>query len=612
MSDKSTDQMLLMAQMMADVDGTDLRARFDSYIPFLIIILTGLVVSTVAIYSAWQWQGLVESTVVETNQRAFHNEATLNLVTLKQNTNSLQGFFESSNYVSAEEFNSFANRLLRSQPAETVIAVVNYRNQNYLESQVSSGDGYGFLLTSSWSKDLLSLKQGAYLNVTGPHGQRLIVHVASVKDPKSKSNPKILSAIPIEKIISSAAHSNHFRMEITDSLGVTATAGVITEAEWSPLRMGHFQVDDLQIALAMDSVEHDLESSSYLKWILGVFSLVFTVTLCLQFFFARRSIRKLAALAVERANELSAINSDLADEIVHRVEFQAELLQKNQEIQTINEQLEEAQNQLIQQEKLASLGQLAAGVAHEINNPVGFINSNLTMLKKYVDRALELIRVLETTLLGLGDESVQAAIEEKKKQLKYKSLQRNMVAVIEESMDGVIRVKKIVQDLKDFSRIDEAEWQWANIHEGIDSTLNIVWNEVKYKAEVHKDYGSLPDIECVPSQLNQVIMNLLVNAAHAMDSNGNIYIRTSAQADTITIVIEDDGRGIPEDIMGKIFDPFFTTKEVGKGTGLGLSLSYGIVKKHKGDLSVKSTFGKGTTFTIVLPISRNHSGDKAA
>ena len=129
MSDKSTDHMLLMAQMMADVDGTDLRARFDSYIPFLIIILTGLVVSTVAIYSAWQWQGLVESTVVETNQRAFHNEATLNLVTLKQNTNSLQGFFESSNYVSAEEFNSFANRLLRSQPAETVIAVVNYRTR---------------------------------------------------------------------------------------------------------------------------------------------------------------------------------------------------------------------------------------------------------------------------------------------------------------------------------------------------------------------------------------------------------------------------------------------------------------------------------------------------
>ena len=131
------------------------------------------------------------------------------------------------------------------------------------------------------------------------------------------------------------------------------------------------------------------------------------------------------------------------------------------------------------------------------------------------------------------------------------------MAVIDESLEGVDRVKQIVQDLKNFSRIDEAEWQWADIHAGIESTLNIAWNEIKYKAEVHKEYGELPNIECVPSQINQVIMNLLVNSAHAMEEPGNIYIRTSSQEDKITIQVEDDGSGISDDIIGKIFDPFF-------------------------------------------------------
>ncbi|HAG97101.1 MAG TPA: hypothetical protein DCL78_23435, partial [Gammaproteobacteria bacterium] len=264
------------------------------------------------------------------------------------------------------------------------------------------------------------------------------------------------------------------------------------------------------------------------------------------------------------------------------------------------------------QEKLASLGQLAAGVAHEINNPVGFINSNLTMLAKYTDRALQLIHHMEQTIESQHDEAAIAELNKARTAYKYKSLKSNIMAVIDESLEGVDRVKQIVQDLKNFSRIDEAEWQWADIHAGIESTLNIAWNEIKYKAEVHKEYGELPNIECVPSQINQVIMNLLVNSAHAMAEPGNIYIRTSSQEDKITIQVEDDGSGISDDIIGKIFDPFFTTKEVGKGTGLGLSLSYGIIKKHNGELTVVSTPGKGTVFTIVLPVSRNHSDHKAA
>jgi two-component system, NtrC family, sensor kinase len=187
-------------------------------------------------------------------------------------------------------------------------------------------------------------------------------------------------------------------------------------------------------------------------------------------------------------------------------------------------------------------------------------------------------------------------------------LREDIPVLMSESKEGIARVRHIVQDLKDFSRVDDSqEWVWANLHAGIDSTLNIVANEVKYKADVVKRYGELPDIECLPSQLNQVIMNLVVNAAHAIgDKRGEIAIATGCgDKDTVWIAVSDNGSGIDPAILSRIFDPFFTTKVIGKGTGLGLSLSYGIVQKHGGQIEVDSVPGQGTTFRVTLPMRQS-------
>jgi signal transduction histidine kinase len=186
-------------------------------------------------------------------------------------------------------------------------------------------------------------------------------------------------------------------------------------------------------------------------------------------------------------------------------------------------------------------------------------------------------------------------------------LKEDIPQLMQESKQGISRVQQIVQDLKDFSRVDSSQtWQMANVHDGIDSTLNIAASELKYKANVVKEYGCIPDIQCLPTQLNQVILNLLVNAAQAMgESRGQIAISSGAEAEYIWIEVADTGPGIAPDILPRIFEPFFTTKEVGKGTGLGLSLSYGIVQKHSGRLSVESTVGVGTTFRIELPIRQS-------
>ena len=262
--------------------------------------------------------------------------------------------------------------------------------------------------------------------------------------------------------------------------------------------------------------------------------------------------------------------------------------------------LEEAQNQLLQSEKMASIGQLAAGVAHEINNPVGFVNSNLGALQRYTQDMLKLLAAYERLEAALADDLLHD-IKRLKQEIDTEFLREDIGNLLAESLDGLQRVKRIVQDLKDFSHVDESERQWADLEAGLDSTLRVVWNELKYKAEVVKQYGAIPQIECLPSQLNQVFMNLLVNASHAIEEHGRITIRTGLAGDKVWVEVEDSGKGIQPEHLGRIFEPFFTTKPVGKGTGLGLSLSYGIVQKHGGRIEVRSEPGQGSTFRIVLP-----------
>jgi two-component system NtrC family sensor kinase len=264
------------------------------------------------------------------------------------------------------------------------------------------------------------------------------------------------------------------------------------------------------------------------------------------------------------------------------------------------------QSQVLQQEKMASIGQLAAGVAHEINNPMGFIISNLNTLKRYLDRVSEYMTVQTAAVQRCsekcGNSNILAEIAETRKALKIDYITGDLDNLIKESLEGADRVKKIVQDLKNFSRVDESEFKTADINAGLESTINIVWNELKYKATLVKEYGDIPLTVCNPGQLNQVFMNMLVNAAHAIEKQGEIRIRTWFERGLINIAISDSGTGISQENQRRIFEPFFTTKEVGKGTGLGLSIAYDIIKKHNGIMKVDSEVGKGTTFTISIPV----------
>ncbi len=280
----------------------------------------------------------------------------------------------------------------------------------------------------------------------------------------------------------------------------------------------------------------------------------------------------------------------------------AELEVKREEQRVLIEKLEAARNQAMQAEKLASIGQLAAGVAHEINNPIGFVLSNFRSLERYMADVFNVVAAYEAAEPLLQDGPQAALLRQAKEAAELDFVREDVKQLLLESCDGLDRVKRIVQDLKDFSRVGENEWQTADLIRGLESTLNVVRNEIKYKAEVVKRYGAMPEIECMPSQLNQVFMNLLVNSAHAIAGQGTITIASGTVGDRVWVAISDTGSGIAPEVLSRIFDPFFTTKPVGQGTGLGLSLSYSIVRQHGGRIEVESEVGTGTTFRVWLPI----------
>ena len=303
-------------------------------------------------------------------------------------------------------------------------------------------------------------------------------------------------------------------------------------------------------------------------------------------------------------DRMKAANEQLAADIKRREVAEEELRRRNVELTQLNTRLAEAQSQLLQSEKMASLGQLSAGVAHEINNPIGYVQSNIGTLEIYLRGLMEVLAAHESAESSLADGNQRQQIRSIRERIGLDYLKDDTPVLIWETKAGIARVKKIVQDLKDFSRFDSAQaWQMADLREGIDSTLNILASELKHRTEVVKEYGQLPEVECIPSQLNQVFLNLLINSVQAIgDKRGTVTVRSGTQEGNVWLEFADDGCGIPEAIRDKIFEPFFTTKPVGKGTGLGLSLSYGIVKSHHGTIEVESEVGKGTTFRLRLPI----------
>jgi two-component system, NtrC family, sensor kinase len=315
--------------------------------------------------------------------------------------------------------------------------------------------------------------------------------------------------------------------------------------------------------------------------------------------------------------QIRRMTQTLAEQNSMLKNFSAHLEQK---VAERTRELQQTHVQLIQQEKLSSLGQLVAGIAHEINNPVNFIYGNCTPALRYAQDLLELV-----ALYGAELPQASPKLQQKIQEIDLEFLEQDVLKVISSMQMGAERIREIVLSLRNFSRLDEAEFKQVNLHEGIDNTLMILHHRLKANGEnlgieVNKVYGQIPPVFCYPGQLNQVFMNLIGNAIDALQEQNErrshqeqqnnpsqIWIRTQAvDANRISIQISDNGTGIPSEVQGKLFDPFFTTKPVGKGTGLGLSISHQIVEKHRGRIWCDSTVGQGTQFTVEIPIEQDH------
>ncbi|SFF26686.1 His Kinase A (phospho-acceptor) domain-containing protein [Fontimonas thermophila] len=320
----------------------------------------------------------------------------------------------------------------------------------------------------------------------------------------------------------------------------------------------------------------------------------------------RRSYRLL-----DRANaELARANEHLEEQVQARTRDLSETLKR----------LQESQAQLIQSEKMASLGQMVAGVAHEINTPLGYARSNAEIVRNALAEIRGLVaaqtRALQLmTSENASDEEVAQALTAAHgiaESIDAEQLTTELDTLLADADHGLQQIAELVASLKDFSRVDRSRTDLFNVNDGIESALKICHNQLKHRIEVIKAYGQLPPIECSPSQLNQVFLNLITNAAQAIADTGRIYIHTAADAEGVTIRILDTGCGMTEEVRARIFEPFFTTKPVGKGTGLGLSIVYRIVEDHGGRIEVRSAPGKGSEFKIRLPLRQNRAGTAAA
>jgi signal transduction histidine kinase len=305
------------------------------------------------------------------------------------------------------------------------------------------------------------------------------------------------------------------------------------------------------------------------------------------------SLHKIAEADRERLlKKLGDMNLTLEQKVQDRTR---EIESANIDLTKTIHALKDAQSQLVQSEKMASLGQLVAGVAHELNNPVGFIYANFPQLEEYVE---DLLALIDTLLTLPMDEANQKRVEQQIINIDLDSIREEVLDIIHSGKSGASRIKEIVFSLRSFSRLDEAELMSILLEDGLNDTLAILSHETKGRIKIIKDYQLNQPVMCFAGQLNQVFMNIIYNGIQAIKGDGTLTIATRKENELAVVTIEDSGSGIPQDIIGKIFDPFFTTKKVGEGTGLGLSISYGIIEKHGGHIEVESKIGKGTKFTI--------------
>jgi two-component system NtrC family sensor kinase len=307
------------------------------------------------------------------------------------------------------------------------------------------------------------------------------------------------------------------------------------------------------------------------------------------------------SLAVDKAESFGTIEGlsrGLEDKVRVRTE---QLRATNEELQAAYRELQHTQMQLVQREKMASVGQLVAGVAHELNNPIGFVYSNVATLEDFARRLRAMLEVYRQAPLPEAD---QARVQAEWDRLKVDYALRYLDAMTQGIREGAERARKIVRDLRVFARGEDDVWQPVDLHAELESSLTLVNHLLKDRVAVYRKYVELPSVECVRSQIDQVFLNLLANAAQAIQGPGAITIETGLENGSARVTIADTGPGIPADLLGRVFDPFFTTKPVGEGTGLGLSISYEIVKKHGGQITATSPLGGGAVFTMSLPLAR--------
>jgi signal transduction histidine kinase len=421
----------------------------------------------------------------------------------------------------------------------------------------------------------------------------------------------------IFKIIRSLINIDNFYIAFLDKEQVSIPFFVDTQDNFEPHKLHQANNPDLGNGLThyalINNKSITLDESEIRKLEdNGTFNVVGKIPKqwCFMPFRTTRLIGGISVQSYHNTKEFSVEDISMLSFISMHIGNLLSLRFARQKIQEQYETLKKTQVQLVQSEKMASIGQLAAGVAHEINNPLGYVNSNIGSLKNYINDVFTYLDALESFIQkfdGISDSERLKEVDQLQKQkeeLEIEFVREDIDELLKESSFGMEKVRDIVQSLKDFSRVDQEEdAQESNINDCIEQTLKIVWNELKYKCEVIKNLGEIPDIYCFPGQLNQVIMNLLVNAGHAIEEKGTIEITTFQEKDDIYIKVRDTGKGIPPENIKHLFEPFFTTKPVGQGTGLGLSISYGIVKKHQGEISVSSEVGIGTEFTIKLPIN---------
>ncbi|WP_300426309.1 sensor histidine kinase [uncultured Thalassolituus sp.] len=591
MAGSTQEKMILMAQMASEGDTPGKLLFIQKYFPLAFFFLTASVISWLTVVYTQEWEAQLEEEVAVSLSSAYSADLKASFDQLIHDAQIVKGLVDASEFVSDEEFDVFTQALLSDNVATEVSAMLNYRGLNYITS-----------LGRADSTALLSLLR---VPENGQQVTQIVRRQAGLLDDY------VIRYFPLndaQSYVATAVSASRLE-QLFDSSRADAVIFMTSSEGHQGFTLGNqhlipdhfFMVDDFEVGLGVKQKVIERNWFQNFRWFVVLASIGVSIIFLVQFIQARISVRRFIDLTMQRTQELTSINGDLVDEIMQRAKLQGELLSKNSELSSMNSELEKARDQLLQKEKLASLGQMSAGIAHEINNPVGFIKSNLNMLGKYCDRALSLADELDRVKSGVPEGEMVEHINQLQKTCKYTNLRKNVDDVISESMDGIERVQRIVSDLKMFSRPQEDRFQVADINRCILSSVNIAKSQIPEGVQVHYELGELPELEMVESQISQVIVNLVVNSAQAISSDGNIYLRSFIDRNDIIIEVEDDGCGIEDAVKERIFDPFFTTKDVGEGTGLGLSLSYGIIEQHQGRIRVDSEVGKGTCFRIALP-----------